>query len=117
MDKTRIEDAELSDIRELFDLWLDFELGFDPLLTSDIIKVACQSPQGFNEPVFEQFLRRVAGEKGGGVSAKRLGEWLRRISGRVVRRAADDRMYRLIRGQASSGRASFQLSEVTSRTT
>jgi hypothetical protein len=53
----------------------------------------------------------VAGDKEGGISAKRLGEWLRRISGRVVRRIADDRKYWLIRGQAPSGRASFHLSE------
>jgi hypothetical protein len=58
---------------------------------------------------------RVAGDKDGSVSAKRLGEWLCRISGRVVSRIVDGRVmgkYRLIRAQAHSGRACFHLSEV-----
>jgi putative DNA primase/helicase len=103
MDKTREEDPELSDIRELFGLWLDYELDLDtPYRTSRIIELACAPPAGFNAPVFKQFLVRIAGDKDGNVSAKRLGEWLRRISGRVVAG------YRLIREQQRSV-AAFQL--------
>jgi hypothetical protein len=110
---TRDEDPELSDIRELFDLWLDHDLGLDtPYTTSRIIELACSPPPGFNAPVFKQFLLQVAGDKNGGVSAKRLGEWLRRISGRVVSSGGLSCQYRLIRGQAGSGRACFHLSEV-----
>src|SRR5215831_6396711 len=116
MDATRAEDPELADIRELFDLWLDYELGLDtPYTSSRIVELGCAPPGGFNVPFFKQFLVRVAGDKDGGVSAKRLGEWLRRISGRVVSRIVDDRVagkYRLVRGQAHSGRACFHLSEV-----
>jgi bifunctional DNA primase/polymerase-like protein len=118
MDATRAEDPDLSDIRELFDLWLDYELDLDtPYTTARIIELACAPPTGFNPPVFKQFLVRVAGDKDGGVSAKRLGEWLRRISGRVVSRIVDGRAvgrYRLIRGHyLRSGRAQFHLTEVT----
>src|SRR5262249_20070974 len=97
----RSEDSEISDIAELFELWLDFELALDPPYpTSRIIELACRSPIGFNEPAFERFLVRVAGDRSGGVSAKRLGEWLRRISGRVVRVEGHlAGKYRLIRGQ------------------
>jgi hypothetical protein len=120
MDKTRAEDPELSDLRELFDLWLDYELGLDtPYTTSRIIELACAplASNDFNGPVFKQFLVRVASDKEGKVSAKRLGEWLRRISGRIVSRLDDDAQvlgkYRLVRKQAHSSRASFQLSQVT----
>jgi putative DNA primase/helicase len=113
---TRTEDSELSEIRELFDLWLDYELGLDtPYTSSRIIELACAPPGGFNLPMFKQFLVRMAGDKDGSVSTKRLGEWLRRISGRVVSRIVDGRVigrFRLIRGQAHSGRACFHLSEV-----
>ena len=113
--KTREEDPELSDIRELFELWLDHDLGLDtPYTTSRIIELACARPPGFNAPVFKQFLVRVAGDRNGEVSAKGLGEWLRRISGRVVSGSTGGLSckYRLIRGQAGSGRACFHLSEV-----
>jgi putative DNA primase/helicase len=113
VDATQAEDPDLADIRELFDLWLDYELGLDtPYTSARIVEEACKPPVGFNAPTFKQFLLRVASDKDGGVSAKRLGEWLRRISGRVVRRIADDRRYWLIREQARAGRAGFRLSEV-----
>jgi putative DNA primase/helicase len=110
----RTEDSELSDISELFGLWLDFELDLDtPYTTSRLIEIACRPPVGFNEPAFERFLVRMAGDKNGRVSAKRLGEWLRRISGRVVR--LEGRLagkYRLIRGQDIDHRARFHLSKL-----
>jgi hypothetical protein len=105
IDLARKEDPELSDIRELFDLWINYELDLDtPYTTGSIIEIACRplSPNDFNTPFFKQFLLRVAGDRNGGVSAQRLGKWLRQISGRVV----DG--FRLIRTQ-SRNVAAFQL--------
>jgi hypothetical protein len=117
MDASRAVDPDLADIRELFGLWLDYELGLDtPYTTARLIEEACKPPVGFNTPAFKQFLLRVAGDKNGAVSAKGFGEWLRRISGRVVSRTADDGTvgkYRLIRTQHRTGRACFHLSRVT----
>jgi hypothetical protein len=117
MDTSRVEDPELSDIRELFSLWLSYEIDLDvPYLTIRLIEEACKPPIGFNPPAFKQFLVRVAGDKDGGVSAKKLGEWLRRISGRVVSVTADDgavSKYRLVRTQHRTGRSCFHLSKVT----
>jgi hypothetical protein len=63
--------------------------------------------------VFKQFLLRIAGEKDGNVSARRLGEWLRRNSGRVAR-GGDDRRYWIVRDRhVRDGRAQFCLKEVT----
>ena len=116
MDASRAEDPELSDIRELFGLWLSYGIDLDtPYTTARFVEEACKPPTSFNSPWFKQFLVRVAGDKDGNVSAKRLGEWLRRISGRVVSVTADDGTvgkYRLIRGQAGAGRASFCLKKV-----
>jgi hypothetical protein len=115
VDTSQAEDPELADIRELFDLWLDYELGLDtPYTSTRIIELGCAPPVGFNPPAFKQFLLRVAGDKDGNISAKRLGEWLRRISGRVVRRITDDRRYWLIREpHVRSGRAQYLIKEVT----
>src|SRR5262245_9104787 len=113
METTRAEDPVLSDIREFFDLWIDYDLGLDtPYITSHIIDLACAPPSGFNRPVFEQFLLRIAAGRDGKLSAKRFGEWLRRISGRVVTRAADGCRYRLVTGRVNAARATFQLSKV-----
>jgi hypothetical protein len=106
-DTIRDEDPELSNIREFFDLWLAYELDLDtPYTTSRIIEIACAppAPNDLNPRFFEQFLLRVAADKGG-VSAQRLGTWLRKISGRVVAG------YRLIRTQKMNV-AAFQLKKV-----
>jgi hypothetical protein len=87
MESSRKDDPELADIRELFALWtdhLDLDEGYT---TSRIIEVACQplSLSDFNRQPFKELLLRVAGERQGTVvSSKRLGWWLRKISGRVV---------------------------------
>ena len=98
----------------MVDHWRD-ELKVDePYKSASIIEAASAAPAGFNAPVFRQFLTRIAGDKDGNISAKRLGEWLRRNSGRVVR-GSDDRKYRLLRKPHihSGGRAQFCLKEVT----
>jgi putative DNA primase/helicase len=108
MEAVRDEDPELSDTREFFGLWLDYELDLDTLYTtSRIIEIACAArlPNDFNPRLFEQFLLRVAGDKGGGVSAQRLGMWLRRICGRVVAG------HRLILGRKGNV-AAFKLKKV-----
>lgn len=89
-------------------MWIDYDLGLDtPYTTSDIIGTACAppAPNDYSPPVFKQLLMNIAGEQTG-VSAKRLGWWLRKISGRIV----DG--YRLVRKQARSNRASFWLQKV-----
>jgi hypothetical protein len=107
MEAVRNEDPELSDIREFFELWLAYELDLDtPYTTGRIIEIACApaAPNDFNPRFFQQFLFRVAEDKGA-VSARRLGLWLRRISGRVVAG------YRLIIGRERNV-AAFQLKKV-----
>ena len=114
METARAEDPVLADMREFFDLWIDYDLGLDtPYITNRIIELACAPPSGFNRPVFEEFLLRIAAGRDGKISSKRLGEWLRRISGRVVTRAADGCRYRLVTGRVNAARATFQLSKVT----
>jgi hypothetical protein len=114
IETARAEDTVLTDLQEFFDLWIDYDLGLDtPYITSRIIELACAPPSGFNPPAFEQFLLRIAAGRDGKISAKRLGEWLRRNSGRVVTRPADGCSYRLIRKQANAARACFQLSRAT----
>ena len=67
---------------------------------------------------FKQFLLRVAASKGdpNTISSERLGHWLRKISGRIVRlidAQGTQRKYRLARVQDDRiGRARFQLEEV-----
>src|SRR5262249_31752222 len=113
METARAEDPALADMREFFDLWIDYDLGLDtPHTTNRIIELACAAPSGFNRPVFEEFLLRIAAGRDGKIAAKRLGEWLRRISGRVVTRAADGCRYRLVTGRVNAARATFQLSKV-----
>jgi putative DNA primase/helicase len=111
VDATQAEDPELADLREVFERWLD-ELKTDaPYTSASIAEAAGVTPSGFNAPVFKQVLLRIAGDKDGGISVKRLGEWLRRNSGRVVR-TPDGRKFWLVREQASASRAAFRLSEV-----
>ena len=87
MESSREDDPELADIRELFTLWADY-LDLDAkYTTSRIIEVACQAlpANDFNRQPFKELLLRVASERQGTVvSSKRLGWWLRKISGRVV---------------------------------
>jgi putative DNA primase/helicase len=114
METTRAEDPVLAEMREFFDLWIDYDLGLDtPYITNRIIELACAPPSGFNRPVFEEFLLRIAAGRDGRISSKRLGEWLRRISGRVAMRAADGCRYRLVTGRINAARAIFQLSKVS----
>src|SRR6516162_2513388 len=95
VDATQAEDPELADIRELFNLCVD-EFRPDTIYgTATLIEAASAAPVGFNPNPFRDLLWRIAGDKDGDISAKRLGEWLRRSSGRVVR-IADGRKFWLV---------------------
>jgi len=90
MDAARGEDSVLAEIRELFGFWIDYSLGLlEPHISPRIVELACARMGGgsvldLNPPAFEEFLRRVAGDKDGKISPVRLGKWLRKISGRIV---------------------------------
>jgi Bifunctional DNA primase/polymerase, N-terminal len=110
IDATLIEEPELADLRELFEWWLG-ELKLDEdYLSARLVEIAHEAPSGFNSNPLKDLLLRIAGDKDGDISVKRLGEWLRRNSGRVVR--LEGRRFWLIRGQVRTGRACFRLSEV-----
>jgi hypothetical protein len=111
VDTTQAEDAELADLRELGEWWRG-ELKLDEdYLSARLEEIAHEIPRGFNTNPLKDLLLRIAGDKDGGISTKRLGEWLRRNSGRVVR-LSDGHRYWLIRRQARAGRAAFRLSKV-----
>jgi putative DNA primase/helicase len=120
MDEARAEDWELATIRELFELWLAYDLGLDTEYTTpDIMEITCRppAPNDYAPQSFKHLLLRVARIKDAPdtVSADRLGWWLRRISGRIVSLAdtnGETHRYRLIKGQGSRGRACFRLVEV-----
>jgi RepB DNA-primase from phage plasmid len=120
MEGIRGEDAVLNSIREFASLWLDYGLDLNtPHLTINVIEAACMAPPNYWGPMsFKQFLLRVAASKGdpGAISADRLGLWLRKISGRIVRvtdAQGTPRKYRLVKVQDDRiGRARFELEEV-----
>jgi putative DNA primase/helicase len=112
IDTTQAEDPELADLRELGEWWLG-ELKLDEdYLSARLVEIAHEVPPGFNTNPLKDLLLRIASDKDGNISAKRLGEWLHRNTGRVVR-MADGRRFWLMRTQARAGRAAFRLSEVT----
>jgi hypothetical protein len=111
IDTTQAEDPELAELRELGEWWLG-ELKLDEdYLSARLVEIASEDPQGFNINPLKDLFLRVAGDKNNDISVKRLGEWLRRNSGRVVR-LSDGHRYWLIRHQNRTGRAAFCLSEV-----
>jgi putative DNA primase/helicase len=106
MDTARDEDPELNDVRELFTLWIEYLDLNQPYTTSRIIEVACETrPNDFNRQPFKELLARVAGNDDG-ISARRLGWWLRRISGRVI----DG--HRLVQGRLNTALVNFSLLRV-----
>jgi hypothetical protein len=111
IDTTQAEDPELAELRELCEWWRG-ELRLDEdYLSARLVEIANEVPRGFNTNPLKDLLLRIASDKDGDISSKRLGEWLRRNSGRVVR-LSDGHRYWLIRRQARAGRAGFCLSNV-----
>ena len=78
-----------ADIREFFDLWLDYDLGLDtPYTTSRIIEVACMASAPNDSTRQHSSNSCCAWRRAGNEGMYRpsgWGEWLREISGRVVR--------------------------------
>jgi hypothetical protein len=119
MEGLRDEDVELANIREFFGLWMEYGLALDtPYLTADIIEEAtAAAPSNYWGPrEFKPFLLRIAAAKGDAnkVSTERLGHWLRRISGRIVRLTdaqGVERRYRLVREQGRSRWMCFKLTQ------
>ena len=108
MEEIREEDPELTNIRELFDLWRSYLRLDTAYTTARIIEIACeQGVIGYVNLGFRDLLLRVAPTRGkeSKISRERLGLWLRRISGRPVKQ------HRLIKGRDRSV-ASFQLVEM-----
>ena len=112
VDNTQAEDAELAELREWFILWLaEFRLD-EPYASASFVEAARAAPVGFNPNPFKEFLLRIASDKSGDISTKRLGEWLHRNCGRVVR-TPDGHRYWMVKGRNSStNAATFTLSEV-----
>ena len=113
MDSARDEDPELNDVRELFELWSGYFDLDQKVTTGQVIEAACAAPAGndYNRQPLKDLLLRVASDRdggGGGISAKRLGWWLRGISGRV------EAGYRLNTGRLDKSRAYFWLAKVAS---
>jgi hypothetical protein len=93
----REDDPFLSSVIEFFGLW-EIYLRLDyPYATTRIIEIGeeeARAPNNFNKPLLRDFLLKVAATRGkeDRVSPERLVQWLRRISGRPVRKR------RLIKG-------------------
>jgi hypothetical protein len=112
VDATLIEDPELADLRELFEWWLG-ELKLDEgYASARLAEIGNERPAGFNPNPLKELFLRVVGDKNGGISTKRLGEWLSRSCGRVVR--IGGHRYWLLKGRdAHTHAALFRLSKVT----
>jgi len=81
VDDAQAEDTGLADIRELFE-WCVSEFVPDKIYTSaGLIEAACVPPAGFNPNPIKELLLRIAGDKDGNISPKRLGEWMHRNRG------------------------------------
>jgi hypothetical protein len=113
VDLSQAEDPELADLREWVILWLDegFKLN-EPYTSASFVAAASVAPPGFNQNPLKEFLLRVAGEKGGGISTKRLGEWVQRNCGRVVRTSDGHRYWLIKRRDSVRNTATFTLSQV-----
>jgi hypothetical protein len=106
MDSAREDDPELANIREFFSLWRDYLTLDEPYTCREIIETACKppAPGDFNSQPFKALLLRVAEDKGN-VSAKRLGWWLRKISGRVIGK------YRLNSDRLNAAQVGYRLTK------
>ena len=86
MEEMRDEDAELTNIREFFSLWPAYMMAGTPYVytVARMIELACeQKPPNFNSLDLKLFFLRIAQTRGE-ISPERLGQWLKRISGRIV---------------------------------
>jgi putative DNA primase/helicase len=112
VDNSQAEDPELADLRGLCVWWLgELKLGGD-YASARLVEIGNECSPGFNPNPLKELLLRIAGDRDGNISTKRLGEWLSRNCGRVVR--IDGRRYWIVKGRDSNtNTATFRLSEVT----
>jgi hypothetical protein len=110
LDTIRDEDVELTNIRELFGLWKD-HLRLDmPYTTARILEIANEETPPLLIPhPLKGLLLKVAAVRGREteISPERTGQWMRRISGRVVNGL------RLVREQGRAHTAVFRLVETS----
>ena len=115
IESSREEDSELADIRELFSLWIQYFSLDDDYTIEGIVTTACTppAPGDFNPQPFKALLLRVSGDKNA-ISNRRVGWWLRRISGRVIDKISDQvaGSYRLDLGRRAAARACYRLSKI-----
>jgi putative DNA primase/helicase len=107
-EKSRTDDQERSNIRELFALWPAYMLVGAPYTTARIVDIAeGQGASGLVPDDLKTLLLRVAEarRKPGAISHDRLGWWLRKISGRRA-----GKLY-LERGRDRANVATFTLRE------
>jgi putative DNA primase/helicase len=107
-EKSRADDQDRNDIRELFALWPSYMLIGAPYTTARIIDIAeGVGTSGFAPDDLKTLLLRVAEarRKPGAISHERLGMWLRKISGR-----RSSKRY-LERGRDRANVATFTLRE------
>ena len=107
-EKSRADDQERSNIRELFILWPAYMLVGAPYTTARIVDIAeGQGASGLVPDDLKTLLLRVAEahRKPGAISHDRLGWWLRKISGRRA-----GKLY-LERGRDRANVATFTLRE------
>jgi Bifunctional DNA primase/polymerase, N-terminal len=112
VDASQAEDPDLAELREWFVLWLaEFKLA-EPYTAARFVEAANAVPIGYNTNPLKEFLLRVVVDKNGALSTKRLGEWLSRNCGRVVR--IDGRRYWMVKKRDGStmNTTVFRLSEV-----
>ena len=87
--KTRAGDNKLAQLAAVLDEW-EAVIGDTPTTVKELVKTALQQePDGrggdrLTYPALADSIRAVASEKGGGVSAHRLGLWLRNIAGKII---------------------------------
>jgi hypothetical protein len=111
MEAARVEDVELTSIRELFGLWQQHLQNDQAYSAFEVIDAASDKnsvTDEFKLPEFHDFLLGVAGIRGA-VSTRRLGAWLRKIAGRIV----DGLKLSIESTKANANRApKFRLAEV-----
>jgi hypothetical protein len=100
VDMSQAEDPELAELRGLCVWWLSELKLDDGYLSARLVEIGDERPPGFNTNPLRDILLRIAGDKGGDISTKRLGEWLSRNCGRVVR--IEDHRYWLVKGRDPS---------------
>jgi putative DNA primase/helicase len=109
LDTIRDEDVELSNIHEFFDLWKDYLRLDTPYTTARLLEIANEQVSPVVSHPLKEFFLKVAARRGKEteISPERAGQWMRRISGRVVNEL------RLVREQGRAHTAIFRLVETT----